>query len=167
MPFGSCLTRVMSAGKEGMVLIVVAVFILLTVSQADALIIEIENLTDVAEARINLEFNVPESATPFLQSIPYSAGLGESFFTNDIPEISIPGTFLTRYGLVPSGISGARDEMLSDGLTVFVGNTGVWDSALLTFHADLGTEVIPEPASLLLMGSGVAGLWFVGRRKNR
>ncbi|MDX1764369.1 MAG: hypothetical protein R3231_08620 [bacterium] len=76
-------------------------------------------------------------------------------------------TVLTHYGLLPSGISGARDELLSDGLTVLVDNTGVRDSAMLFFHANLATDVIPEPASLLLPESGVAGLWFVGRRKKR
>jgi hypothetical protein len=50
----------------------------------------------------------------------------------------------------------------------FPGNDIIFQSATLTYNMTSGTPVAtPEPGSLLLLGSGLAGLAFTGRKKLR
>jgi hypothetical protein len=113
--------------KYGAGLLFAALLLFLTASASNALIIEIENLTDIQQTGIDLEFDLPNTASPFFQYIDYDLFLGDIHVTPDVPEISLPGTILTGFSLLPSYMSGPRSDLLSDGLSVNLGSTGVWD----------------------------------------
>ena len=135
-------------------------------SYAHALSIEVTNISQNGNAisSLYLGFDV-QAQNPFLYFMPdINLPAGGIFSTADIPQISSPGVTLIFSSLV--GKVNSIYEEFNPGLPIStqagsfinIGSRVGLESARLTFLAPQNPEVIPEPASLILLSSGLLGL---------
>jgi hypothetical protein len=96
-----------------------------------------------------------------------STGLGPALFTGNIPVGIL--SFQFQFDSTESLASTAHIKyryVTSAGNKI--GDLGSWDIGIQCTNGDCGgipPSEVPEPLSLSLMGSGLVGLYFIGRRR--
>jgi len=158
--------------------------ILFTLSNADALMIQVENLTEIPQTGIALGSDEPPvdsspssniSDADFVINLLYGKTLlsGNEPYLEDRPEIA-EGMAIDYYSFLGSPnymngpvITNNIIDMSTGSFSIEVGsNNPNYDRVRLTFlPSEITPEaipgVIPEPASILLLGSGIMGLYFL------
>jgi len=160
-----------------MVTVFLAVLFLCFSSYAQALMIQFDNLSGVGVdlTGVQLGFDTG-SIDPIMvnydhvEEIFFALSAGGTFVSNDIPEItplpSSPQITLDIVNILPFNTTFSYPtglQVLPD-LSCTL-NAASWGSLKLTFTNNIGGETIPEPASLILLGSGLLGLIVLRKKK--
>ena len=122
-----------------------------------------------------IDFTLTDPAASATLDLKYSvdnvlggggAGPTQGVYLNGMPisGSSIGGDFLSEYSITRSDIA----PLLAVGTnTLYINATDVGGPAGLIFSATIETTPIPEPVSLTILGSGLAGLCFFVRKRRR
>lgn len=105
--------------------------------------------------------NVSEFGTLNL-TLDNSDGYGNRFSTVNFGLTNTGGTWATA-----SDVLLANDDGYRAAAHIFVTALSCEEACVTGFAGDPGLNPVPEPATLLLLGSSLAGLGFVGRKKLR
>ena len=148
--------------KNSIVFVVPVIFLLFFASNAPALMISIENTSANVQTAIDLGFNSIGHIYIDCGGVPLSPG---SLFEKDYTLLT-PDSIWTSYNLFPSNnTSNGWSYKVGDHLDTPLPLVGGTDSVILTFTSNIGGETIPEPASLILLGSGLLGLIVLRKKK--
>lgn len=152
-----------------LVVFVVAVsFLLLVGSSANALMVSIENNSTNTQTALDLGFDsIGHIYIDYGGASLSPKGQQGSSLDFDYAQVT-PDSIWTSYNLYPSNnTSNGWSIRVGDYIDAPLSLVGGTDSVILTFSSETSSEtVIPEPASLLMLGTGITGLWLVSRKKS-